>query len=65
MPAKKDEIKIDYRKVIKDTEKMLMEKALERSFGNQSIASKLLGINRNTLRVKIKKFSIDVRRFRI
>lgn len=54
-----------YDKVIGDAEKMLIEKALKRSFGNQSIAAKLLGINRNTLRSKIQKYSIDITKFRI
>jgi DNA-binding protein Fis len=51
--------------VIRDTERMLIEKALKRAFGNQSIAAKLLGINRNTLRLKIKKLQIDVKKYRI
>ena len=51
--------------VIKDTERILIEKALKRAFGNQSIAAKLLGMNRNTLRLKIKKLDIEVKRYRI
>ena len=54
-----------YGTVIKNTEKILIKKALKRSFGNQSIASKLLGINRNTLREKIKNMKIDARTFKI
>ncbi len=54
-----------YGKVIRETEKMLFKKALKRAFGNQSIAAKILGINRNTLRVKIKKFGINAREFKI
>ena len=54
-----------YCKVMNDTEKKLIEKVLAKSFGNQSIASKLLGINRNTLRQKIKKFNINTKNFRI
>lgn len=54
-----------YGKVIKDTEKILIKKTLKRSFGNQSIAAKILGINRNTLRMKIKKLGIDVKPFKI
>jgi two-component system nitrogen regulation response regulator GlnG len=54
-----------YNKVISDTEKMLIREALKRSFGNQSIAAKLLGINRNTLRAKIRKLKINSRDFRI
>ncbi|MFH1878137.1 MAG: helix-turn-helix domain-containing protein [Candidatus Omnitrophota bacterium] len=54
-----------YGKVINGTEKLLIEKALNKSFGNQSIAAKILGINRNTLRMKIKKMDIEVKKFRI
>jgi len=54
-----------YDKVIGDTEKLLIEKALKKSFGNRSIAAKILGINRNTLRLKIKKMRIDVGQFKI
>lgn len=54
-----------YNKVITETEGNLIEKALERSFGNQSIAAKLLGINRNTLRFKIKKLGIKVDKYKI
>ena len=54
-----------YNKVISDTEKMLIEGALKRSFGNQSVASKILGINRNTLRSKARRLKIDSRKFRI
>jgi len=54
-----------YEKVMQGTEKALIEKALERSFGNQSIAAKILGITRNTLRMKIKRFDINVKRYKI
>ena len=54
-----------YSEVISHVEKMLIEKALQRAFGNQSIAAKLLGINRNTMRMKIKKMDIDVTKFKI
>lgn len=54
-----------YDKVIARTEKVLIENALKTSFGNQSIAAKLLGINRNTLHTKIKKMNIEVSRFKI
>jgi len=50
-----------YRLVIDRTEKILIEKALERSGGNQIAASKILGLNRNTLRYKIKKLNISIR----
>ena len=54
-----------YDKVISRTEKALIENALKASFGNQSIAAKLLGINRNTLHSKIMKMSVDVSKFKI
>jgi len=53
-----------YSKVIGKVEVRLIEKALEHSFGNQIIASKILGINRNTLHSKIKKLNIDVTKFK-
>lgn len=54
-----------YDEVITSTEKMLIGKALNRSFGNQSIAAKLLGINRNTLRTKIAKLGIEAKKYKI
>jgi len=53
-----------YRVVIDGTEKILIEKALERANGNQIVAAKILGLNRNTLRYKIKKLSISLDYFR-
>ena len=53
-----------YRHVIGDLEKILIEKALEHSFGNQLTASKILGLNRNTLRTKIRKLNIQLAHFR-
>ena len=40
---------------IKDTEEQLIQEALIRSKGNQSIAAKMLGISRQTLNKKLKK----------
>lgn len=59
--AKSGEI---YRSVIGLTEKALIETALSRSCGNQLSAAKMLGLNRNTLRTKIRKLQIDTTRFR-
>ncbi|PIP67514.1 MAG: hypothetical protein CO035_04055 [Candidatus Omnitrophica bacterium CG_4_9_14_0_2_um_filter_42_8] len=53
-----------YKSVIGDIEKALIEKALEYTSGNQITAARLLGINRNTIRSKIKKLNIDVNRFK-
>jgi len=48
-----------YRAIIESIEKPLIERALERTEGNQLKAARNLGINRNTMRAKIKKFGID------
>jgi DNA-binding protein Fis len=48
-----------YKAVIETIEKPLIERALERSEGNQLKAARILGINRNTIRSKIKKYGID------
>ncbi|MDP2920969.1 MAG: helix-turn-helix domain-containing protein [Candidatus Omnitrophota bacterium] len=53
-----------YHAVIGDLEKSLIERALEYASGNQITAAKLLGINRNTIRAKIKKLNISVDRFK-
>lgn len=53
-----------YEKVISYIEKILIEKTLERSYGNQVMAAKILGLNRNTLHAKIKKLNINVQRFK-
>ena len=54
-----------YKAVIGDIEKSLIEKALEHTSGNQITAARLLGINRNTIRTKIKKLNINVERFKL
>lgn len=54
-----------YKIVLETVEKPLIEKALERTFGNQLKAAKILGINRNTLRVKINKFGIKPEKWKI
>jgi two-component system nitrogen regulation response regulator GlnG len=53
-----------YKAVIGDIEKSLIEKALECTSGNQIAAARLLGINRNTIRTKIKRLNIDINRFK-
>jgi DNA-binding protein Fis len=53
-----------YEKVIDDIERILIEKALERSCGNQITAAKMLGLNRNTLHSKIKRLHIDPELFK-
>jgi two-component system, NtrC family, nitrogen regulation response regulator GlnG len=48
-----------YRLIIETVEKPLFERALERTAGNQLKAARILGINRNTMRSKIRKLGID------
>jgi DNA-binding protein Fis len=54
-----------YKIVVETIEKPLIEKALERTFGNQIKAAKILGINRNTLRAKIHKLGIRPEQWKI
>lgn len=54
-----------YKSIIDIVEKPLIEHILERTQGNQLKAARILGINRNTMRTKIKKLGIDVNRWRI
>ncbi len=50
-----------YDMVIPEVEKSLIVMVLKETNGNQIKAAKLLGINRNTLRSKIKKLKIKVK----
>jgi Fis family transcriptional regulator len=47
-----------YDMVISSVEKPLIEVVLHRVSGNQTLAAQLLGMNRNTLRKKIKAYGI-------
>lgn len=49
-----------YRVMLDALDKSLIQNTLKITFGNQLKAAKLLGINRNTLRAKIKKLGISV-----
>ena len=53
-----------YRSILEAVEKPLIEDVLERTEGNQLKAADILGINRNTIRTKIKKLSIDVAKWK-
>lgn len=53
-----------YDFVISQVEKPLIRKILEMTRGNQIKAAKVLGINRNTLRKKIKDLKINSKEFR-
>ncbi|MCK9594945.1 MAG: helix-turn-helix domain-containing protein [Candidatus Omnitrophica bacterium] len=47
-----------YKAILEAVEKPLIESVLERTEGNQMKAARILGINRNTIRVKIRKLGI-------
>jgi len=47
-----------YDMVINCVEKPLIEVVLHKVGGNQTVAAELLGLNRNTLRKKIKSYGI-------
>lgn len=48
-----------YEMVLAKVEKPLLEVVLDHTQGNQTRAAELLGLNRNTLRKKMKLYSID------
>lgn len=54
-----------YRAILEAIEKPLIEHTLERTFGNQLKAAKILGINRNTIRAKIRKLAINIDRWKL
>ncbi len=47
-----------YETVISEVEKALLKLSLEETGGNQIKASKILGLNRNTVRNKLKKYKL-------
>ncbi len=47
-----------YGMVIRSVEKPLIELVMKHAEGNQTYAAELLGINRNTLRNKIRQYRI-------
>ena len=53
-----------YKDVIEVVERPLIEETLERTAGNQVRAAKMLGLNRNTIRSKIKKLGIDLSKWK-
>jgi two-component system nitrogen regulation response regulator GlnG len=53
-----------YKSVLEAIEKPLIEHILECTEGNQLKAARILGINRNTIRSKIKKLGINTGMFK-
>ena len=51
-----------YDMVLKSVERPMLEVVLARAGGNQTLAAEMLGINRNTLRKKIRELDIEVMR---
>ncbi len=48
-----------YAKIIKEVEKPIIETTIKISNGNKTRAAEILGLNRNTLRKKIKELGIE------
>jgi two-component system nitrogen regulation response regulator GlnG len=53
-----------YRSILQIVEKPLIENILERTDGNQLKAARILGLNRNTLRTKIKRLGINIEKWK-
>jgi len=51
-----------YERVLREIERPLLGIALEATRGNRIKAAELLGINRNTLRKKIRELDIEILR---
>ena len=62
---KKEKEGVLYKSIIQAIEKPLIESTLERTAGNQLKASRILGINRNTMRSKIRKLGIDAKKWKV
>ena len=45
--------------VLEDVERSLIEQSLKRTGGNQTRAARLLGLTRDTLRYRLKKFELE------
>ena len=54
-----DEPNAIYEMVINTVEKPLLLYIMNKTEGNQSKAAKILGLNRNTLRKKLKQYNLD------
>jgi DNA-binding protein Fis len=54
-----------YQFILDAVEKPLIEDVLRYTGGNQLKASRILGLNRNTIRAKIKKLGISVAKWKV
>jgi DNA-binding protein Fis len=54
-----------YKSILELIEKLLIEHILERTEGNQLKAARILGINRNTMRAKVRKSGINVDKWKV
>ncbi len=54
-----------YRSIMDTIERYVIEYVLQRTDGNQLQAARVLGINRNTMRAKIKRLEIQPQRWKI
>ncbi len=54
-----------YKSILEIVEKPLIEHILERTEGNQLKAARILGLNRNTIRSKIKRLGINVDKWKV
>ena len=61
----KNQNSVLYKTILAKVEKPLIEQVLERTEGNQLKAARILGINRNTMRSKIKKLAIDIKQWKV
>lgn len=50
-----------YKSILEAVEKPLLDDILKRTQGNQLKAARILGLNRNTIRSKIRKLGIDTK----
>ena len=50
---------LDLKGVVTDLERHYIEKAMERTSGNQTEAAKLLSISRDQLRYRLEKYDLD------
>ena len=47
-----------YRLVLKEIEQPLLDTVMKECKGNQTVASQILGLNRGTLRTKLKSYNL-------